>query len=113
LGRGVGDGIDIIEVSQRAEEEWCAEIDRTALNQEAFLRACTPSYFNFEGDLKRRNVRNSQYGAGPIPFYGILDQWRAEGTMPGLELTHRSAVPQHDPSGTPPAGPIANVDVTA
>ncbi|MFC4595658.1 flavin-containing monooxygenase [Sphingobium tyrosinilyticum] len=93
VARAVGEEIDIVEVSRHAEEQWCAEIDRTALDQEAFLRACTPSYFNYEGDLKRRNVRNNQYGGGPIPFYRIIADWREEGTMPGLELTHRSKSP--------------------
>jgi len=44
---------------------------------------CTPSYFNFEGDKKRKNVRNSYYGAGPMAFFKILEEWRAQGNMQG------------------------------
>ena len=91
LGRAGREGIDVVEVSREGEEGWCAEIDRTATNQESFMRECTPSYFNFEGDLKKRNIRNGIYGGGPLPFYKILADWRADGGMPGLELTRRAA----------------------
>jgi hypothetical protein len=36
-------------------------------------------------------MRNSQYGGGPIAFYRLLADWRAEGTVPGLEVTHAAA----------------------
>ena len=83
------EGIRIIEAAQEAEDAWVAEIDRSAISQEAFQRECTPSYFNGEGDLTRANRRNSAYGGGPFAFYRILADWRDEGAMRGLELTYR------------------------
>ena len=31
--------------------------------------------------------RNGSYGAGPVAFVKVLEDWRAEGEMKGLELT--------------------------
>jgi hypothetical protein len=31
-------------------------------------------------------VQNSAYGAGPIAFVKVLEEWRAEGAMTGLEV---------------------------
>jgi cyclohexanone monooxygenase len=112
LGRATAEGIQVVEVTREAAETWGAEIDRTTLQQTQFLSECTPSYFNFEGDLGRRNVRNSQYGGGPIAFYGLLADWRAQGTMPGLELTYRAAEDRHPhPQGSPGRLPVFNSDV--
>jgi cation diffusion facilitator CzcD-associated flavoprotein CzcO len=114
LSRAVSEAIDVVEVSLDAEEAWCGEIDRKATNQEAFMRECTPSYFNFEGDIGRRNVRNSQYGGGPTEFYRLIAEWRDLGTMPGLELTFRAApVSISASSDGAERLPIINSDVTA
>ena len=51
------------------------------------LRECTPSYFNHEGDVSRLNARNSAYGGGPLAFYQIIADWRAEGSLAGLALS--------------------------
>jgi cation diffusion facilitator CzcD-associated flavoprotein CzcO len=113
VGRAESQGIAVIEVSREAEAAWCAEMDRVAPQQADFLRECTPSYFNFEGDLARRNVRNSQYGGGPTAFYKLLADWRAQGTMPGLELTYRAAADQHrHESSAPRRAPVASSDTT-
>jgi hypothetical protein len=31
-------------------------------------------------------VQNGSYGAGPVKFFKVLDAWREEGSMQGLEL---------------------------
>jgi cyclohexanone monooxygenase len=77
----------VFEPSQAAEEAWVAEIDRVALQREAFLSECTPGYLNYEGDLSILNTRNGPYGAGPNAFFKLLQDWRAEGEMQGLERT--------------------------
>jgi cyclohexanone monooxygenase len=45
-------------------------------------------------------ARNSQYWRGPVAFLRLLDKWRKEGSLAGLELTQgiageadRSTVP--------------------
>lgn len=81
LARGRENGSTRIEVTHQAEEAWVAEIDAAAISMVDALRECTPSYFNHEGDVSRLNARNSPY------VYEIIAEWRAEGTMQGLELT--------------------------
>jgi cyclohexanone monooxygenase len=97
VSRALAAGAQTVEVTPEAEAAWSGEIDRTAIMQADFLRECTPSYFNFEGDIKLRNIRNSQYGAGPVPFYELLANWRASGDMPGFAMTHAKALAGADP----------------
>jgi cyclohexanone monooxygenase len=75
-----------VEVTREAEDEWVSEIDAAAVSMVEALRECTPSYFNHEGEVSRLNARNSAYGGGPLAFYRIIADWRAEGSLRGLEL---------------------------
>ncbi|MFC3172779.1 flavin-containing monooxygenase [Novosphingobium bradum] len=91
IGHVVGEcarrGLATVEATQEAEDAWVAEIDRRAPAQEEFMRECTPSYSNFEGDIAAFNPRNMPYGGGPVAFFDILAEWRAEGTLRGLATT--------------------------
>ena len=61
------DGIRTIEASEEAESAWVERIVELALNNQKFLAACTPSYYNNEGpaggsqhpqrQLRRRSQR--------------------------------------------------------
>ena len=62
-------------------------IETLARNNLAFLEACTPGYYNNEGRPAERSVRNSSYGAGPVAFVKVLEDWRAAGDLAGLELS--------------------------
>lgn len=77
----------VIEASAEAEAEWVRTIETLARNNMAFLEACTPGYYNNEGRPAERSVRNSSYGAGPVAFINVLEQWRSAGDLAGLELT--------------------------
>jgi len=80
-------GIQEVEVTEDAEQAWVEEIIRVyRKNQEAFNAQCTPGYLNNEGHRSRLAAQNSSYGKGPIPFFKILQAWREEGNMVGLEL---------------------------
>ena len=57
------------------------------MNNQQFLESCTPGYYNNEGKPGDRSQRNGFYGAGPIAFVKLLEDWRAEGGLAGLELT--------------------------
>jgi cyclohexanone monooxygenase len=85
--------VKTLEPTQAAEDAWVAEIDRVALQREAFLKECTPGYYNYEGDLSILNTRNGPYGAGPVAFFEKLAEWRAAGDMPGLERTREAQSP--------------------
>jgi cation diffusion facilitator CzcD-associated flavoprotein CzcO len=86
LGHAREHGITVVEASQAAEEEWVRTIEDLARNNLAFLESCTPGYYNNEGRPGERSARNTPYGAGPVAFIALLDQWRSDGTLAGLEL---------------------------
>ena len=68
-----------------------------------FLESCTPGYYNNEGSRSARTGRaarssgaaqNGPYGGGAIAFVKLLEDWRAEGSLAGMEL--RWSAPAHD-----------------
>ncbi|MBI1197147.1 MAG: NAD(P)-binding protein [Phenylobacterium sp.] len=76
-----------VEASAEAESAWVDTICKLALLREAFLKECTPGYYNNEGRPQEMSKKNSSYGAGPVAFAKVLEDWRAEGSMKGLEIT--------------------------
>ncbi|MDP9235875.1 MAG: NAD(P)/FAD-dependent oxidoreductase [Chloroflexota bacterium] len=87
--------IRAMEVSQEAEEAWVETIISLARNGQEFLESCTPGYYNNEGkpgELGGKNGsfvgrgQNGPYGGGPVAFVKILEDWRAEGQLKGMEL---------------------------
>jgi cyclohexanone monooxygenase len=76
-----------IQPSQEAEDAWVQTIIDLSIMRAAFLEECTPGYYNNEGKVAQMNARNGSYGAGPVAFVKVLEDWRAEGGLKGLELT--------------------------
>jgi cyclohexanone monooxygenase len=79
--------IRTIEASAHAEDAWVRTIIELAQNNLAFLESCTPGYYNNEGKPAERSGQNGFYGGGSIAFIRLLQEWRAAGTLEGLELT--------------------------
>ena len=75
-----------VEATAEAEVEWVKTIESLAIMRQKFLEECTPGYYNNEGQPSERAARNAPYGAGPIAFVKVLEDWRAEGTLKGLAL---------------------------
>jgi cyclohexanone monooxygenase len=75
-----------VEASAEAEEAWVQTILSLAIMRQKFLEECTPGYYNNEGKPSQLAARNGSYGAGPIAFVKLLEDWRAEGSLKGLEL---------------------------
>ena len=78
--------IRVLEVSEEAEAEWVETIISLARNAREFLESCTPGYYNNEGKPAERSGQNGPYGGGPIEFVRLLEAWRAEGDLKGLDL---------------------------
>jgi len=76
----------VVEATVEAEEEWVKTIIGLARMNEKFLADCTPGYYNNEGKPEARSLQNANYGAGSPAFFQLLDDWRNEGTLEGLEL---------------------------
>jgi cyclohexanone monooxygenase len=78
--------IQTMEVSEEAEQAWVDTILGVAGFGRQFLESCTPGYYNNEGMVSDLAVQNGFYGGGSIAFFQILEEWRKEGTLRGLEL---------------------------
>jgi cation diffusion facilitator CzcD-associated flavoprotein CzcO len=77
----------VIEASAEGEAAWCDEMRSKQRLGVRFFEACTPGYYNNEGKLGNPNgFFAGMYGAGPIVFFQMLDQWRSEGTLNGCTL---------------------------
>ncbi len=83
---GLDHDLRSIEVSQAAEDEWVDAVIRLARVGLQFLEQCTPGYYNNEGKPAERAGQNGFYGGGSIEFFRLLREWRAEGSLRGLEL---------------------------
>ena len=77
-----------LETTAESEEQWCTTIDSMAFLTEKFFQECTPGYYNNEGnhDGTGNGFLQGQYGAGPIAFFKLLEDWRKENKLKGLEL---------------------------
>ncbi|KAF2727997.1 FAD/NAD(P)-binding domain-containing protein [Polyplosphaeria fusca] len=80
-------GIRTLEPTAEAEEEWTQRIVQSTEARAEFFRECTPGYYNNEGVAERRAARNATFGEGSPAFIKIIEEWRKEGKMQGLEVT--------------------------
>jgi cyclohexanone monooxygenase len=78
-------GVATVEPTQAAEEQWVETIVSLGERQRKFIENCTPGYYNNEGHLTQKAARNALYGGGPVEFIKVLNEWRAAGSLPGLE----------------------------
>jgi cation diffusion facilitator CzcD-associated flavoprotein CzcO len=76
----------IVEASEEAENDWVETIIGLGRLNEQFLADCTPGYYNNEGQPQARSLQNTNYGKGPVAFYKLLEDWRAEGQLRGLNI---------------------------
>ncbi len=86
IGQAVKRDVKTMEASQAAESEWIDVIIKLSKMRAPFLQECTPGYYNNEGRLTERTMKNGGYVKGPNSYIKVLEDWRAEGTFPGLEI---------------------------
>ena len=80
-------GLTRAEVTAEAEEKWVRTIVDLAQNNIKFLEACTPGYYNNEGKPAARSLQSGSYGGGPVAFVKVLERWREQGELDGLEIS--------------------------
>jgi cyclohexanone monooxygenase len=103
-----------VEPSEKGEEDWVNTITSLSQMRVQWLQECTPSRFNAEGlGISEKGRAYSPYGkggqmlrlpgvlgsvdafhatlvcAGINAFIQCLEDWRADGTMKGLELRYK------------------------
>ena len=86
VGECRAQNIQAIEVSQQAEDEWVDEIIRLSRFNEDFQAACTPGYYNNEGQPNPKSAQNGAYGKGPNRYFKIIKEWRDAGNFPGMHV---------------------------
>jgi cyclohexanone monooxygenase len=84
--QGLDHGVKTMEVSEAAEAEWVETVIRLARFAREFLENCTPGYYNNEGMPGALNGQNGFFGGGSVEFFRILQAWRDEGELRGLEI---------------------------
>ena len=76
-----------VEASEQAEEQWVATINSMSFLGDKFFKECTPGYYNNEGQQGSGNgFLQGQYGAGPTAFFKLLEDWREDESLQGLEI---------------------------
>ena len=89
-----GDGSNpVVEPTTEAQELWAMQILAGAATFAA-LSGCTPSYMTKEGEINRlkpeEQMKAAKNGIWPNGFHSYLDlleSWRADDQMEGLEVT--------------------------
>jgi cyclohexanone monooxygenase len=76
----------VVEASAEAEAEWVETIMKLAARRQRFLEECTPGYYNDEGKPSPVMMRNGAYGGGWAAFQKVLESWRADGDLKGLDV---------------------------
>jgi len=79
--------LDKVEVSAEREASWVQQCIDKARDAGDFLENCTPGYYNNEGRSSQRSAQNGFYGGGSIEFFKILEDWRADDQLEGMDLS--------------------------
>lgn len=89
----------LVEVSRAAEEAWTHEIMKRA-GWFATVMGCTPGYITSEGEALRqpqdqmemaKKAMAGNWSEGMKSFLKVLHQYRAEGSIQGIEVTSKAA----------------------
>jgi cyclohexanone monooxygenase len=87
IGHALDHDITVVEASEEAEAEWVETIVQLAQTNLQYLESCTPGYYNNEGKPNERSAQDGFYGGGSVAFIRLLESWRDDGDLAGLELT--------------------------
>jgi cyclohexanone monooxygenase len=69
-----------VEITEAAEKQWAATMAEKSLYNEEATRACTPGFYNNEGNFKNGTpLFAAAYGGGPVEYIGVLAEWRRSG----------------------------------
>jgi cyclohexanone monooxygenase len=73
--------VRVAEVKQEAEDRWAATIAEKSKLDLDYVRGCTPSTYNREGDLAslKKEAFATRYDGGPLEYFELLIKWRETG----------------------------------
>ncbi len=77
----------VVDVTSEAEQAWVRQVMDASVMSVDFLESCTPGYYNNEGQPNGPMIRrNGSYAPGIMAFSRVLDAWRAEGNLAGIDF---------------------------
>ncbi len=79
-------GARTVEPTEQGVDEWVGLINSFYVGGGGFLESCTPGYYNNEGTPTGGSGFFGAYTPGPAAFNRLLEEWRATGELPGMEL---------------------------
>ena len=74
-----------VQASAESEAEWIQTVSQPTFMSE-YQTHCTPGYYNNEGKKGGKGFLEGHYPEGPVQFYAMLQKWREEGSLKGLEF---------------------------
>ena len=81
-------GLTTVEPSAEAQDTYIKQLRSIAIDNSTFMKECTPSYFNNEGDEEKvRSIFGEPWGHGFYAFEDMLQAWRDKGDLAGLTLS--------------------------
>ncbi|KAI8942467.1 hypothetical protein NX059_000535 [Plenodomus lindquistii] len=80
--------IAYMQASEKAENEWVAEVIRASKNRAEYLKECTPGYYNDEGQVSDVTAKNNPYGGGVYEFIKIQTDWREANKLDGMNVVY-------------------------
>ena len=79
-------GVTEVEASLRAEAAWVDTVVTRSTATAERAKTCTPGYYNREGKADAKTRQGSFFFGGPTEYADILQTWRANGDMEGLDI---------------------------
>lgn len=79
--------IERLEASPTAVADWVDAVMERSGRTAEFSANCTPGFYNNEGQVERKTLQAGFYFGGPTEYADILEAWRADGRLDGLEYT--------------------------
>jgi cyclohexanone monooxygenase len=89
IGRCLADGVQEVEPFEAAQAAWVEHVVEAGRRRQKFEEACTPGFYNNEGQPSALTIRNGSYAGASDNYIRLLRDWREAGDMPGLEVTKR------------------------
>jgi cation diffusion facilitator CzcD-associated flavoprotein CzcO len=85
-------GIETIEATPEAEEDWLMVLYGAAGGAAGYFQTCTPSYYNSEQqEPDAKAARNLVYAGSVLDYLGHLERWREAGDLPGTKVVKAGA----------------------
>ena len=75
-----------VEPTEEGVQGWLDLLGSFHIGGGGFLAECTPGYYNNEGQPTGGSGFFGAYAPGPARFNQLLEDWRATGDLPGMEL---------------------------